>query len=206
MDGERVIDVDDERAKLLAQILTNEKALAILRSIEDEAKSISEIAKELGYPVSTVSYHIDHLLKVGLVEVSGKKYGKKLQEVKLYRASNAPILLVPRKDVARVRRHLKSLDRLHVISLGVSGLAAAVVYEVAARVMRKKAATGSPSNAHATYEAPLREFYQVMSNTTQTKGSTGSLQPGALALAVLAFVLTLSAFYYLFLRKSPKRF
>ncbi len=204
MGGKRVIDVDDERAKLLAQILTNEKALAILRSIEDEAKSISEIAKELGYPVSTVSYHIDHLLKVGLVEVSGKKYGKKLQEVKLYRASNAPILLVPRKDVARVRRHLKSLDRLHVISLGVSGLAAAVVYEVAARAMRKKATTGSHS--HATYEAPLREFYQVMSNTTQTKGSTGSLQPGALALAILAFVLTLSAFYYLFLRKSPKRF
>lgn len=204
MDGERVIDVDDERAKLLAQILTNEKALAILRSIEDEAKSISEIARELGYPVSTVSYHIDHLLKVGLVEVSGKKYGKKLQEVKLYRASNAPILLVPRKDVARVRRHLKSLDRLHVISLGVSGLAAAVVYEVAAREMRKKSVTGSPS--HGTYEAPLRAVYQVISNTTQTKGSTGNLQPGALALAILTFVLTLSAFYYLFLRKSPKRF
>ena len=76
MGEERVIDINDETAKLLAQIITNEKALAILHSIEDEPKSLTQIAEELGFPLSTVSYHVERMLKVGLIEVAGKKYGK----------------------------------------------------------------------------------------------------------------------------------
>ncbi|WP_232460901.1 hypothetical protein [Thermococcus gorgonarius] len=38
----------------------------------------------------------------------GKKYGKKLREVRLYRASNRFILIVPRLDAGRVTKELPS--------------------------------------------------------------------------------------------------
>ena len=63
------ISVDDEKAKELAQILINEKSLAILRLLQEKTLSLSEIARELDLPLSTVSYHIDKMIKVGLVEV-----------------------------------------------------------------------------------------------------------------------------------------
>ncbi|WP_366078582.1 winged helix-turn-helix domain-containing protein [Thermococcus sp.] len=62
------MDIHDERAKELAQILTNEKALAILHLLEGRELSISEISKELNLPISTVSYHIDKLNERGVNE------------------------------------------------------------------------------------------------------------------------------------------
>ncbi|MDV3103437.1 ArsR/SmtB family transcription factor [Thermococcus waiotapuensis] len=106
MGDEKAININDEAAKILAQIITNEKALAILHAIEDKPKSITQISEELGFPISTVSYHIDRMLRVGLVEVAGKKYGKKLQEMRLYQASNRPLLIIPRRDAGRVIKKL----------------------------------------------------------------------------------------------------
>ncbi|MDK2983818.1 MAG: hypothetical protein PWP19_1296, partial [Thermococcaceae archaeon] len=65
-----IIDVGDEKAKELAQILTNETSLLILRLLQERTLSMSEIAKELGIPMSTVSYHLDKMTRVGLVEIA----------------------------------------------------------------------------------------------------------------------------------------
>ena len=123
------ISVDDEKAKELAQILINEKSLAILRLLQEKTLSLSEIARELDLPLSTVSYHIDKMIKVGLVEVVGKKYGKRLQEVKLYHASPRPILLLPRK-ISVKDRILRTFEKIQIISLGIAGLIAYGVYKL----------------------------------------------------------------------------
>jgi DNA-binding transcriptional ArsR family regulator len=131
----RVIDINDETAKVLAQIITNDKALAILHALEDGPKSISELSTELGFPLSTVSYHIERMLRVGLVEVAGVKYGKRLQEVKLYRASNRPILLVPRRQAVKVTKKLPAIEKLHVISLSIATFISALVYEASKKLL-----------------------------------------------------------------------
>lgn len=208
------IDIHDERAKELAQILTNDKAIAILHLLEDRELSISEISKELNLPISTVSYHIDKLTRVGLVEVAGKKYGKRLQEVKLYRASNRPILLVPRKSVSKVRkRPIASLERLHVISLGLAGLVAAGVYSIAAHALSpaKRIEYGA-GRLNETVQAASKRLFVPATNTTTSQASTtaGTANGGlvghttaiSLGLAGLAFVITfLLAVYVLGRRK-----
>lgn len=210
------IDIHDEKAKELAQILMNEKAIAILHLVEDRALSISEISRELNLPISTVSYHIDKMLKVGLVEVAGKKYGKRLQEVKLYRASNKPILLVPRKSVHSVRKKaIPGLEMLHVISLGLAGLISAMVYAASKKVLTPVGISG----ANATYKGgnvsvmstPERMPFiatntstaavQTATNATSTTpASGGSALPAVLAVA--AFILTFLLASYLLRRRS----
>ncbi|ASJ12769.1 ArsR/SmtB family transcription factor [Thermococcus thioreducens] len=199
------IDIHDERAKELAQILINEKAIAILHLLEDRALSMSEISRELELPISTVSYHVDKMLKVGLIEVAGKKYGKRLQEVKLYRASNRPILLVPRKSVAKVKKKaILGFERLHVISLSIAGLISAGVYAISKDLLAPMVRSG----ANTTYEAgnmtvmstPEKSIVPMAVNTSTSAipqattspihavESAGSNVP--IILAVAAFVLT----------------
>jgi DNA-binding transcriptional ArsR family regulator len=221
--GYETIDINDERAKELAQILVNDKAIAILHLIEDRALSISEISRELDLPISTVSYHIDKMLNVGLVEVAGKKYGKRLQEVKLYRASNRPILLVPRKSAAKVKKKaIMSFEKLHVISLGLAGIVAAGVY-VAARKILIPPSSGASPGAPSPYpdnltvmSTPERVLVPAATNTSTTEqsitkalNSTVSSSPGtphttvlSVGLAVAAFVLTFLLAFYILKRRG----
>ena len=207
------IDIHDEKAKELAQILTNDKAIAILHLLEDRELSISEISKELNLPISTVSYHIDKMTRVGLVEVAGKKYGKRLQEVKLYRASNRPILLVPRKSVSSVKkRPVMSFERLHVISLGLAGLIAAGVYSITAHVLAPARTVKHSAGANETIRAVSERMFLPSANTTTSQASTtaGTANGGiishatavSLGLAGLAFVITFLLAVYLLRRRG----
>lgn len=226
----KVIDINDETAKLLAQIITNEKALAILHAIEDEPKSITQLSEELGFPLSTVSYHIDRMLRVGLVEVAGKKYGKKLQEVKLYRASNRPILIVPRRDAGKVTKKLVTLERLHVISLGLASFLSTLVYIAAHRLLGSRPA-GETALMNVTNVSFAVENASKFVNTgkgpyttsstaistpvtiTLDNATMGTHQVGGgggnhfpLYLAVLTFVITFLLSYWLLRRKSQNVF
>ncbi|ASJ02548.1 transcriptional regulator [Thermococcus profundus] len=227
-----VIDINDESAKLLAQIITNEKALAILHAIEEEPKSITQIAEELNFPLSTVSYHIERMLRVGLVELAGKKYGKKLQEVKLYRASNRPILIVPRRDATKVSKKLHTIERLHVISLGLAAFISTVVYAVSKRFLGAKPAgtlaITNTTNVTESYSVSenISKFVITGTNTTrppaatttplhtvsngtvsgvaQTHGSNWSSLP--LYLAIITFIIVFLVAYWLLKRKSQNVF
>ncbi|WP_457741368.1 ArsR/SmtB family transcription factor [Thermococcus sp.] len=217
------IDINDERAKELAQILMNEKAIAILHLIEETPMSISEIAKELNLPISTVSYHIDKMMRVGLVEIAGKKYGKRLQEVKLYRASNRPILLVPRKSIQKVRKKTFSFERLHVISLGLAGVVSLLVYKTSSAFLKTppvketsnisyaasqvaNTTTSSPArfmistNTSITGAAPTSTTSSTSNITTSSVPSSSPVGLEPVLLAVLAFIITFVLAYYLLKR------
>jgi DNA-binding transcriptional ArsR family regulator len=195
----KAIGVHDERAKELAQILTSDKALAILHLIEDQALSISEIARELDIPISTVSYHMERMLRVGLVEVAGRKYGKRLQEVKLYRASNKPILLLPRKSAANVKKTLfPGFEGLHIISLALAGLVSVAVYAASKRLLAVHPESGAGNISSSPQKmAPLVETASHQSTSTVTASPTVPL-----LLAVITFVLTFSLFLYILHRRT----
>lgn len=180
------IEVEDERAKELAQILMNDKAIAILRLLQERELSISEIARELNMPISTVSYHIEKMTRVGLVEVVGKKYGKRLQEVKLYRTSEKPILLVPGKVIRR-NGHSLVLDKLRVISLGIAIGLSAITYWVASIL------TSPPQ------EETTKAVRSLAVNTIREGGQSigGGWSPLPLLLAVVVLLGTLGLFHLL---------
>nr|WP_209475402.1 winged helix-turn-helix domain-containing protein [Thermococcus stetteri] len=174
-----VIDIHDERTKELAQILSNEKALSILRLIEEKPRSISEISQELGIPISTVSYHIDRMLKVGLVEVAGKKYGRRLQEVKLYRASSKPILILPGG-----KKEHRTWEKLRVINLAVSAAVSMGVY-LAAKLLRE----GSKGQS---------ETVRTLTVKTAPEVSKTSTDWAAILISVLTFILVFGVLEYRF--------
>ncbi len=202
--NDRSINIHDERAKELAQVLTNDKALAILHLIEDRELSISEIAKELNLPISTVSYHMDRMLRVGLVEVTGRKYGKRLQEVKLYHASNKPILLLPRKTAAGVKKKpFLGFENLHVISLALAGLISAAVYAVSRRLLVVSPEKGTENlSTSAQKVAPMIRTSPINTSTVTAPAMRGVSHIIPPVLGITAFILTLVLFLYILRRRG----
>ncbi|MBO8174472.1 MAG: helix-turn-helix transcriptional regulator [Thermococcus sp.] len=206
------ISVDDERAKELAQILMNEKSLAILRLLQEKTLSLSEIARELDLPLSTVSYHIDKMVKVGLVEVVGKKYGKRLQEVKLYRASPKPILLLPRR-ISVKDRILRTFEKIQVISLSIAGLIAYGVYNLskvvltpagqAPKVMKEELVRNLTQTAveNATQVMTIERVPEATTTTTTVTSTTVPTLQKAVTpqLAYLPYIIGIITFVILFL-------
>ncbi|EHR79086.1 ArsR family transcriptional regulator [Thermococcus litoralis DSM 5473] len=179
------IDVRDEKAKELAQILANETSLLILGLLQEKTLSMSEIARELGIPMSTVSYHIDKMVRVGLVEIAGKKYGKRLQEVKLYRAASKPILLLPRGMPVK-KRFLRVFEKIQIISLGIAGLLASGVYVLFDRLLQEEPQLVAKNATYAIERAPSPGL-EGINKTVTSKLAESS--PIPYILAILVFVV-----------------
>lgn len=183
------ISVEDERAKELAQILINDKALSILKLLQEESLSASEVADRLNLPLSTVVYHLDKMSRVGLIEIAGKRYGKRLQEVKLYRASPKPILLMPAKASFK-KRILSTIEKIQVISLSIAGFIAYGVYRVVNSLV-KPGEWDIQGNITQTAE----EIRKMAIEKTASPTSTEVVSKGAELPADISVILAIVAFF-----------
>jgi DNA-binding Lrp family transcriptional regulator len=90
-----VVNLKDDKAKILAMELANDKGRQVLEKIFEGKKSSSEIAKELDMGLPTVLFHVERLLDAGLIKVIDTNLSKKFREIKYYGPSKQAILILP---------------------------------------------------------------------------------------------------------------
>ncbi|ADC64419.1 putative transcriptional regulator, AsnC family [Ferroglobus placidus DSM 10642] len=73
-----------EKAKLLASEISNETARQILKELYKNPASITDLSNKLDIPLSTVQYHINKLIELGVIKLAQKRLGKRLRDVKMY--------------------------------------------------------------------------------------------------------------------------
>lgn len=99
MNLEEVLDIfrtDEEKAKLLAMQIANDRGREVLECIfKGNPKSASEIAHELEVPLPTVMFHIERFLEIGTIKVVKTRMSKKLREIKYYGPAKRAILIIP---------------------------------------------------------------------------------------------------------------
>ncbi|MBO8183537.1 MAG: winged helix-turn-helix transcriptional regulator [Archaeoglobus sp.] len=83
-DAIHIESLHSERAKQLASEISNDVARRILKELYRNPTSISDLSEKLSLPISTVQYHINRLLDLGVVRIAQKKFGKRMKEVKMY--------------------------------------------------------------------------------------------------------------------------
>ena len=76
----KVFSSDDEKLKILGELLSNKSSRNIIRLLIEKEMYTNEIAKKLGLRVNLVIHHLQKLEKLGLVEVRNKKIVKKGNE------------------------------------------------------------------------------------------------------------------------------
>ena len=115
-----MVSLEDEKAKKLAEVISNETSRKILNYLSENEVSESDIAKKLKVPASTVHYNIQHLLKSNLIEVKDFYWSDKGNKVNIYKVAKKLIVIAP-KGTNNIKDKLKEILPVAIIS-GVAGI------------------------------------------------------------------------------------
>lgn len=94
-----MFSLDDERAKDLADVMSNKTSKKIVDYLAEKDASVSDIAGDLKMPLNTVDYNVKKLLKTGLIEKKKEFFWSvKGKKIPVYTVSNKHIVISPRKN------------------------------------------------------------------------------------------------------------
>ena len=92
----RVLSADDEKIKIVGEVLANDSSRAIMRLLAGgEEMTINQIAQETDLSIPLVSHHLKKMQDTGVVKVSRVGKSVKGQEMKYYCATNRSFLITP---------------------------------------------------------------------------------------------------------------
>jgi DNA-binding transcriptional ArsR family regulator len=92
----QVFSTDEEKAKLLAMQIANDRGREVLEYIyKGKPLSASDISEDLDIPLPTVMFHIDRFLEIGIIKIVKTRMSKKLREIKYYGPSKRAFLIIP---------------------------------------------------------------------------------------------------------------
>lgn len=114
-----LVSLQEDKAKKLAQVVSNESCRKILDYLADRESTETELAKNLQLPISTVHYNLKQLVDAGLVSAEEFHYSKKGKEVNHYRLANKYIIIAP-KSIFGLKEKLKSLLPVLLIASGAA--------------------------------------------------------------------------------------
>lgn len=145
----RVVDVNNEEADELFDVLSSETRRNAYRSLFDEPATVSELAVRLDTSVQNVSHHVSMLEEAALVESVGHRYSEKGNEMVVYGPASDPLVFVGREEIRpRVDRSLSEV----IAGLGIVAAGALFVqwgvYEFLTR--GERSSTGIETASHVT--------------------------------------------------------
>lgn len=91
------ISLGDEKAKDIAEILSNKSCKKILELLTEKELTETEIAEKLDLPINTVDYNVKKILKSGLIESTNHWWSVKGKKMPSYKISNKKIIISPKK-------------------------------------------------------------------------------------------------------------
>lgn len=115
-----LLSLKEEKAKKLAQVISNETSRKILDYLADNEATETELAQALNIPISTVHYNLQALMDGGLVVAEEFHYSKKGKEILHYKLANKYIIIAP-KTVYGIKSKLRTILPVALILALVSG-------------------------------------------------------------------------------------
>ncbi|WP_121823040.1 ArsR/SmtB family transcription factor [Halostella salina] len=89
----KLLCIDDDRTDEVLATLSSDTSRAVFRALNDEPRTATDVAAELDTSVQSVSYHIENLQEVGLIDVLDTCYSEKGREMAVYGAAEEPYLV-----------------------------------------------------------------------------------------------------------------
>ena len=109
-----VISTDDEKAKIVAMELANDNGRRIIDAFFIAPQSAGDLAKMLDLPMSTVMFHIERLMEIGIIGIVDTKLSRKFKDIKYYGPKKKAILIVPSQKEETVRSLSTSLKTSYI--------------------------------------------------------------------------------------------
>ncbi|NLM81658.1 MAG: helix-turn-helix transcriptional regulator [Candidatus Methanoculleus thermohydrogenotrophicum] len=124
-----ILQPGDERAQKIARAMASQTANAVIQAFGDGPMTSSEVARQMGIPITTAAYHIENLLDAGLLEIMETRWSEKGREVKVYGLTDQVLIIAPpESDLKSVLKKYAMLFGIVVLaSLGLWALLPAVL-------------------------------------------------------------------------------
>ena len=118
----RILSVDDEKIKVVGEVLANESSRTILRLLSSSKEmTINQISQEINLSIPLVSHHLKKMQDTGVVKVSKVGTSVKGQKMKYYSATNQSFLIIPpERQVHTIFNSLRKFSKFAAI--GMAGL------------------------------------------------------------------------------------
>jgi DNA-binding transcriptional ArsR family regulator len=122
-----LVSLREDKAKKLAQVISNDTSRKLLDHLAKKKDATeTDIAKELGLPISTVHYNLQHLVEAKLVQADEFHYSKKGKEVNHYSLTNKYVIIAPKDTPETFIEKLRKI--LPVVGITLLATAAIKVY------------------------------------------------------------------------------
>ena len=106
----RVVDVDDEEADEVFDVLSSETRRNVYRQVFDDPATISGLSEQLETSLQNVSHHVTILEEAELIEPIGRRYSEKGNEMVVYGPASDPLVFVGETDLRpRIDRSLSEI-------------------------------------------------------------------------------------------------
>lgn len=154
MERPAVMGLDDPAVEILGSVLANETGRKVLATLARGPKSPSDVARELGLPLTTVKHHIDRLVSAGIVQLVETSPGKRGRK-RIYALRSPALVIIPSSSEGAAIRAIRGwiLERASaVISLRrpiLAGVLAAIVVGVGSGLLTSHVLLMTPLPAPA---------------------------------------------------------
>lgn len=196
-----LVSLQEDKAKKLAQVITNDSCRRILDYLADNEATESELANKLDLPISTVHYNLKQLVEGGLVIAEEFHYSKKGKEVLHYKLANKYIIIAP-KSTYGIKEKLKAvLPVVLLLAVGAGilqifskGIRSSQVFTTVTKTfggMTEKATIAQDLAKTAAEAAPaaVEEVAEVMPAFQNVTTSTSVIPASPLANIALWFLI-----------------
>lgn len=89
----KVFSSDDEKLKLLGELLSNKSSRDIIKLLIDKEMYTNEIVKKLELKVSLVIHHLQKMESIGLLEITNKKITRNGENHRFFRIPTGMLIL-----------------------------------------------------------------------------------------------------------------
>lgn len=128
-----IISTEDERIKIIGEELANDTGRAIFGRISQGVTSSNEIAKSLGISLPLINWHVNRLMKVGLIKIEKIEMSQKNKQMKFYAPVKTALVIIPpdqtsgakptlsKKEtvLTKLRNYMASVVSFIVVSSGI---------------------------------------------------------------------------------------
>jgi len=116
-----LISLEEEKAKKLAQVISNETCRKILDGMTKGSLTETQISQNLNIPMPTVHYNLKQLVEAGLVQSEEFHYSQKGKEVNHYSLAKKYIIIAPKstEGLTVKIRHVLPIALIAVVGAGV---------------------------------------------------------------------------------------
>jgi DNA-binding transcriptional ArsR family regulator len=112
-----LLSLEDEKAKKLSNVIGSDTCRKILDFLANRDATETELATQLGIPISTVDYNLKQLVDAGLVKAAEFHYSEKGKEVNHYSIANKYIIIAPKTTESLANKLKKILPVVAIVAV-----------------------------------------------------------------------------------------